>query len=149
MLVPPETLYEVVRDVRGFPLWAPGVRRVRIIGGPDGPGMASEWEVSFLGLRKKVGSVLEEAEPPRFLRWSYDGPVRGWGECEISPLGSGALAGFKTSLRPEDPALERLMRTSAARGAATSHLKRCLTRLGRAACGDDGVVRVGPLEGFI
>lgn len=119
---------------------------MEIVGGPEGPGLASEWEVSFLGLRKKVGSVLEEDEPPRFLRWSYAGPIRGWGECEISPLGSGALARFETELRPEDPALERLARTSAARSAATTHLKRCLARLGQAASGDGARVRVGPLE---
>jgi len=78
--VPAERLYEAVRDVRGFPRWAPGVRRVEVIRDPGEPGMLSEWEVSVLGLRRKVSSVLEEAEPPSFLRWTYDGPVAGWGE---------------------------------------------------------------------
>lgn len=133
-----------MRDVRGFPLWAPGVRRVEVVGGPDGPGMASEWEVSFFGVRKTVYSVLEEAESPRFLRWSYDGSVRGWGECEITALGDGALAAFRTELRPADPALERLMGTAAARSAATSHLRRCLARLGQIVSGSGDVVRVGP-----
>ena len=145
---PPEELYEAVLDVRSFPLWAPGVRRVEIVEGPVGPGMVSEWEVSVFGLRRRVPSVLEEAEPPGFLRWSYDGPVRGWGECEISPLGNGALAAFRTRLRPEDPTLERIMRTTAAKGAATSHLKRCLARLGQAVSGSRGASRVGPLEGI-
>ncbi len=75
--------------------------------------------------------MLEEAEPPGFLRWSYDGPVRGWGECEISALGEGALAAFTTGLYPEDPALSKLAGIAPARGAATSHLKRCLARLGQ------------------
>ena len=43
-------------------------------------GMASEWEVSFLGFWRWVVSVLEEAVAPLNLRWSYDGPVEGWGE---------------------------------------------------------------------
>jgi hypothetical protein len=30
-LVPVERVYEAVRDVRGFPRWAPGVRRVEVI----------------------------------------------------------------------------------------------------------------------
>lgn len=128
---PPEDLYEAVLDVRGFPQWAPGVRRVEIIEGPVGPGMVSEWEVSVLGKGRKVRSVLEEAEPPGFLRWSYGGPVRGWGECEISALGDGAMAAFATELRPQDPALDKLASIAAARGAATSHLKRCLARLGQ------------------
>ncbi len=142
---PPESLYEAVLDVRSFPLWAPGVRRVEVAGGPDGPGMVSEWEISVLGTRRKVRSVLEEAEPPEFLRWSYDGPVRGWGECEISPFGNGAIAAFSTELHPQDPTLKGLARTAAARNAATSHLKRCLARLGQTVAGTDGV-RVGPLE---
>ena len=146
---PPESLYEAVLDVRSFPLWAPGVRRVEVVEGPGGPGMVSEWEISVLGMRRKVRSVLEEAEPPEFLRWSYSGPVRGWGECGISALGDGALAEFKTELRPQDPALERLIRTCAVRGAATSHLKRCLARLGRAASGSGDGARVGPLGSFV
>jgi uncharacterized protein YndB with AHSA1/START domain len=128
---PPEDLYAAVLDVRGFPRWAPGVRRVEIVEGQVGPGMVSEWEVSVLGLRRKVRSVLEEAEPFGYLRWSYDGLVRGWGECEISALGDGATAAFTTELRPEDPALNKLAGIAAVSGAATSHLKRCLARLGQ------------------
>jgi len=127
----PEDLYEALLDVKGFPRWAPGVRRVEIVEGPVGPGMVSEWEVSVLGMRRKVRSVLEEAEPPGFLRWSFGGPVRGWGECEISALGDGAVAAFTTELRPQDPALDKLASIATARGAATSHLKRCLARLGQ------------------
>ena len=73
---PTERLYEAVWDVRGFPRWAPGVRRVEVIRGLGEQGMLSEWEVSFLGLRKKIWSVLEEAVPHTFLRWRYDGPIR-------------------------------------------------------------------------
>ncbi len=141
MSAPPEDLYAAVLDVRGFPGWAPGVRRVEIVEGPAGPGMVSEWEVCVLGLKRKVRSVLEEAEPFGFLRWSYDGPVRGWGECEISALGDGATAAFMTELRPEDPALNKLAGIAAASGAATTHLKRCLARLGQTVS-ESGEVRV-------
>ena len=128
---PPEYLYAAVLDIRGFPSWAPGVRRVAIVEGPVGPVMVSEWEVSVLGLRRKVRSVLEEAEPFGFLRWSYDGPVMGWGQCEISALGDGATAAFTTELSPKEPALNKLVGIAAASGAATIHLKRCLARLGQ------------------
>lgn len=142
---PPERLYEAVLDVRSFPLWAPGVRRVEIVEGPVGQGMVSEWEVSALGISRKVRSVLEEAEPFEFLRWSYDGPVRGWGECEISTLGDGAIAAFRTDLQLRDPISRALARTTTAENAATSHLRRCLHRLGQTVAGAHGV-RVGPLS---
>ena len=144
--VPREDLYEVLLDVRSFPRWAPGVRRVEIVEGPVGPGMVSEWEVSALGVRRKVSSVLVEADAPSLLRWSYDGPVRGWGECSVRERGSGALVSFATGLEPEDPGLAVLMRATPFQSAARAHLKRCLGRLGRVVSGDDGRIRVGPLE---
>ena len=70
-------LYEAVRDVRSFPRWAPGVRRVEVLEEPAGGGMLSEWEISFLGLKRRVLSVLEEDEPAKFLRWTYEGQITG------------------------------------------------------------------------
>ena len=78
---PASQLYETLLNVRSFPRWVPAVRRVEILEGPIGPGMVSEWEVSALGIRKRVQSVLEVAEDDEFLRWSYEGPVRGWGSA--------------------------------------------------------------------
>jgi ribosome-associated toxin RatA of RatAB toxin-antitoxin module len=141
-------IYEVVLDVHTFPRWAPGVRRVEVVKGPPGPGMISEWEVSFLGLRRKISSVLEEAEPPTLLRWTYEGLVRGWGQCVLKDWGDAALAEFRTELHLAEPVLERLMRASAVRSAATLHLKRSLTRLGQVVSGN-GRVRVGPIEGIL
>jgi hypothetical protein len=145
--VPPERLYETVLDVRSFPRWAPGVRRVEVLEGAGEPGMVSEWEISFLGFKRKILSVLEEAEAPRSLCWTYDGLVCGWGQCAIKDWDDGALAEFRTELRPAESTLEGLMRTPAVRSAATCHLKRCLARLGQVVSGDGGRVRVGPLEG--
>jgi hypothetical protein len=142
-------LYKVVLDVRGFPSWAPGVRQVEVLEGQDEAGMVSEWEVSFLGLKRKFRSVLEEAEPPMLLCWSYEGPVGGWGRCDIREWGDGALALFETQVRVQETALAKLVGKAAVREAATSHLKRCLSRLGRiVVSGDDHrLVRVGPVEG--
>lgn len=142
--VPPRELYEVVLDVRNFPSWAPGVRRVEVLKGPVGPGMVSEWEIYVLGLRRKVSSVLVHAEDPKFLCWTYEGPVSGYGECAIQDLGHGSLAEFKTEMRPAEPALQGLSRTLPARNAARSHLKRCLARLGQLVAGNGDAVRVGP-----
>ncbi len=138
-------LYEAVLDVRNFPGWAHGVRRVEIVEGPVGAGMVSEWEISFLGSRRKVSSILVEAEDPRFLRWTYEGSISGYGECAVEDLGYGALAEFRTELRPAEPALEKLMQSSFVRNAAFGHLKRCLARLGQAVSGSGEGVRTGPL----
>jgi uncharacterized membrane protein len=144
--VPARELYEVVFDIRNFPMWAPGVRHVKVVKGPPGPGMISEWEVSFLGLRRKISSVLKEAEPPTLLRWTYEGFIRGRGQCVLKDWGDAALAEFRTELHTAEPALERLLQTSVARSAATRHLKRTLACLGQVVCGYGGA-RVGPLEG--
>ncbi len=143
-----DALYEALLDVRGFPGWAPGVRRVEILAGAGAPGMVSEWEVSVLGARRKVMSVLEKAEPYGLLRWAYEGPVSGYGECVLRDQGDGVLAEFRTELRPEDALLRRVMSSSPARSAARRHLKRCLAHLGQKVCGEGGSVRVGPLAGF-
>jgi len=143
--VAPEAFYEAVLEVRGFPAWAPGVRRVGVLSGEGGAGMLSEWEVSFLGFTKKVYSELLVAESPSRLRWSYGGPVEGWGGCSVEPVGEGTLASFRTALAPADPLLAYLARGAAARGAARTHLRRSLSRLGRLVAGDDARVMVGPV----
>ena len=145
---PARDLYEVLFDVQRFPSWALGVRRVEILTRAGEPGMVSEWEVSVFGMKRKIFSVLEEAESPAFLRWTYDGLVRGWGQCTIKDRGDGALAEFRTELHPTEPVLQKLMRMPAVKSAAPGHLKRCLARLGRAVSADGARVRVGPPEGL-
>ena len=139
-----EEFYRAVLDVRGFALWAPGVRRVDVISAEGEAGMLSEWEVSLLGFGKKVASVLEEARGPSLLRWTYSGPVEGWGECEIREAGGGSVAAFRTAVEPVDPLLAGLLRSDAAKGAVRSHLRRSLARLGRLVSGGDAGVVVGP-----
>jgi uncharacterized membrane protein len=143
--VPAERLYEALRDVRGFPRWAPGVRRVEVIRGLGEQGMLSEWEVSFLGLRKKIWSVLEEAVPQTFLRWSYEGTITGWGECELrSSSGGWTLAEFRTELELEEAWLRPLVHSAAVKEAARRHLRRTLLRLGQLVTGDGERFVVGP-----
>jgi hypothetical protein len=144
---PTERLYEAVWDVRGFPRWAPGVRRVEVIRGLGEQGMLSEWEVSFLGLRKKIWSVLEEAVPHTFLRWSYDGPITGWGECELRSGGGGwTLAEFRTELELEDAWLRSLVHSASVKEAVQGHLRRGLVRLGGLITGNGERFVVGPLD---
>ena len=106
--------------------------------------MLSEWEISFLGSKRRVLSVLEEDVPVEFLRWSYEGQITGWGECFVKSSGYGTLAEFRTALSPVDPCLQRLMQSPFVKDAAYTHLKRSLAQLGRLVSGDGGPVLVGP-----
>ena len=146
LLVPCQAhdLFDILLDVRTFPAWASGVRRVEVLEGYGKPGMISEWEVYFLGLKGGFLSVLEEAHSPALLRWSYDGLVGGWGQCIIRQHGESALAEFQAELWATEPHLKKLMRMWPAREAATTHLKRCLAQLGRMVSEDGSQVRVGP-----
>lgn len=146
---PATRLYETLLDVRSFPGWVPVVRRVRVLEGPPGPGMVSEWEVSLLGIRKKVLSVLETAENSTRLRWTYEGPVLGWGECVLQDRGDSTLASFSTELRVAEPVLERLVRRLPVQNLASNQLRRSLAGLGRMVCGEAGCDRVlvGPPVG--
>ena len=144
--VSPEDFYRAVLDVRGFPAWAPGVRRVEVLSGEGEAGMVSRWEVSFLGFRRSVLSVLEDAEASSRLRWTYEeGPVEGWGECLLEGMVGGTVAAFRTEVAPSDPLLARLVRGAAARDAARDHLRRSLLRLGGLVSGEETRVRVGPV----
>jgi hypothetical protein len=147
---PATRLYETLLDVGSFPSWVPAVRRVEVLEGPPGPGMVSEWEVSLFGIKKKVLSVLEAAESSALLRWTYEGPIRGWGECVLRDRGDGTLASFSTELQVAEPVLERLLRRLPAHSLATGQLKRSLAGLGRIVCGeaDSGRVLVGPPVGI-
>ena len=69
-----QNLYETGLDVQAFPKWTPSVRRVEVVKGEGKPGMVSEWQVSFLGLKKKSLSVLEEAESPSTFTLDLRGP---------------------------------------------------------------------------
>ena len=145
---PAGVLYEVLLDVHNFPRWAPGVRRVEVLEGYGEPGMVSEWEICFLGLKRKFLSVLEKAESPALLRWSYDGLVHGWGQCVIRDRGESALAVFHTKLWAAEPHLKKLIRMSPVQKAASTHLKQCLAQLGYIISGEGSRVRVGPAEGI-
>ncbi len=143
--VSPEDFYRAVLDVRGFPAWAPGVRRVEVLSGEGGAGMLSEWEISVLGIRTSILSTLEDASTLSVLRWTYSGPVSGRGECSVERFGDGALAEFRTALTPTDPFLARLARARTIADTAGTHLKRSLLRLGRLVAGDEARVLVGPV----
>jgi hypothetical protein len=145
---PAHDLYDALLDVRNFPRWAPGVRRVEVLEGYGEPGMVSEWEICFLGLKRRFLSALEEAESPALLRWTYDGLVGGWGQCVIRQHGESALAVFQTEVWATEPHLKKLMQMRPAREATTTHLKRCLAQLGRMVSRDGSQVRVGPAEGI-
>lgn len=140
--VPTVSLYEALLDVRNFPRWAPAVRRVKVLEGGPGAGMVSEWELSVLGVKKRVLSFLETADSSGRLHWTYEGPVHGWGACVLREREDGTVADFSTELHVAEPMLERLLRKLPVHGLATSQLKRSLAGLGRMVCGEHEAGRV-------
>lgn len=146
--VPTTRLYEVLLDVENFPRWAPEVRRVKVLEGGPGCGMVSEWELSVLGVRKQVRSLLETADSSGRLCWTYEGAVQGWGYCVLRERGDGTLADFSTELHVAEPVLERLLQRLPVSGLATSQLKRSLASLGKMVSGkrDADRVIVGPRQ---
>lgn len=89
--------------------------------------------------------MLEVAQPPAPLGWTYARPVEGWGECEFASSAGWTLAEFRTDLRPRDARLGHLMRSALVREAARRHLRQSLVRLGRLVTGEGGRFVVGPL----
>ena len=139
---PVSQLYETLLDVRNFPRWVPVVRQVKVLEGPIGSGMISEWEISALGTRRRVRSVLEVAEDAEFLRWSYEGSVEGWGECRLQERRDGTLARFTTEVHVTEPVLRRLVCRLPVRSLANSQLKRSLAGLGKFVCAPNADDRI-------
>lgn len=125
---------------------------MEILSQPDhpGPGMVSEWEGSLLGIRRAVVSVLEFAEAPHYLRWSYISLLWGWGECCIGSQGEGALIEFSTEVHINESHLDRLLDTPLARNVMCYYLRHSLRRLGEISL-PEGVnkdrIKIGPLKG--
>ena len=78
--VAPEDSYEAVIDVRGFPAWEPGVRRVEVLSGEGGPGCSpSGRSRSSVSARGSSACWRRRSSRPG-CAGTYDGPVEGWGE---------------------------------------------------------------------
>lgn len=149
----PEVVYASVLAVERFPNWAAGVRRVEVVRQsepPHAPGMVSEWEVSVMNVRRRILSVLETADPPRHLRWSYTAVLHGWGECRLHPRPPGTLVEFATEFHLRERSMDRLLHSAFAENIARHYLRRSLLKLGELSLppgADPGGVRVGSLTG--
>ena len=76
---PRERIFTALLDVRRFPEWALGLRRVRVLvdatGGTETskvrPGAALEFTLSAAGLTHRVVGTVMALEPPHRLEWHY------------------------------------------------------------------------------
>lgn len=98
----PEEIFAALLDVRRFPDWALGLRRVRVLdaadqeaGGPETgtirPGTGLEFTLSAAGLTHEVRSRVFLVEPPCRLRWRYTKGAEGVGGWLLEDAGTGTV----------------------------------------------------------
>lgn len=61
----PETVWQLLADVRAWPAWNRAVREARLEG-PFAPGSRIRWQAG----PGRITSVLQEVDPPRLLGWT-------------------------------------------------------------------------------
>jgi uncharacterized protein YndB with AHSA1/START domain len=62
---PPETVWDVISDIKGWPSWNPEVRRMTL-SGAVAQGSEFRWKAGGVGIR----STIEEVDPPRTIGWT-------------------------------------------------------------------------------
>ena len=80
-----ERIFAALLDVRRFPEWALGLRRVRVLANVKGetetsevrPGAALEFTLSAAGLTHRVVGTITEVVAPHRLEWRYAEGARG------------------------------------------------------------------------
>jgi uncharacterized protein YndB with AHSA1/START domain len=89
-----ERIFTALLDVRQFPEWARGLRRVRVlntVGAAETsevrPGAALEFTLSAAGLTHRVVGTVTVVEPPHRLEWRYTEGATGSGGWLLEDVG--------------------------------------------------------------
>ena len=96
---PQERIFAALLDVRRFPEWALGLRRVRVLvdatSGAETsdvrPGVALEFTLSAAGLTHRVVGTVTAVEPPYRLEWRYAEGATGSGGWLLEDAGPGTV----------------------------------------------------------
>ena len=96
---PRERIFAALLDVRQFPEWALGLRRVRVlVDAASGvetpevrPGAALEFTLSAAGLTHRVVATVTVIEPPHRLEWRYVEGATGNGGWLLEDAGPGTV----------------------------------------------------------
>jgi uncharacterized protein YndB with AHSA1/START domain len=126
----PETVWQWMANIDGWPDWNPDVKSVRIEG-PPAPGTPFVWRVDSGTIR----SVIQFVEGPHTLAWTGSRlGIQSLHVWRIRPKGSGALAGMEESWEGLIPSLlRRRMRRNLHNSIERSlhHLQQAVERLAR------------------
>ena len=90
-----ERIFAALLDVRRFPEWALGLRRVRVLADVSGetetsevrPGAALEFTLSAAGLTHRVVGTITAVEAPHRLEWRYAEGATGSGGWLLEEAG--------------------------------------------------------------
>ncbi|GAB4085158.1 hypothetical protein GCM10028784_17880 [Myceligenerans cantabricum] len=86
---PPEAVWRVLSDVESMPGWTSSMESVRIVDGPNPPGVGTAVRVEQPGMPLAVWTV-DEWDPPRKFGWTSAVPgVRTQAEHVVEPAGEG------------------------------------------------------------
>jgi uncharacterized protein YndB with AHSA1/START domain len=99
----PETVWEVISDIGGWPSWNPEVQRLTL-SGEVAPGSEFRWKAGGIGIR----STIEEVDPPRTIGWT--GRAVGLRARHVYHLGRREDATIVTTTESFDGLAARLFR---------------------------------------
>jgi uncharacterized protein YndB with AHSA1/START domain len=93
-----ERIFAALLDVRQFPEWALGLRRVRVLSSERvagtsevRPGVGLEFTLSAAGLTHRVVGTVTVVEPPQRLEWRYTEGAAGSGGWLLEDAGPGTV----------------------------------------------------------
>jgi uncharacterized protein YndB with AHSA1/START domain len=134
-----ERIFAALLDVRRFPEWALGLRRVRVLDATSKketsevrPGVALEFTLSAAGLTHRVVGTVTVVEPPHRLEWRYAEGATGSGGWLLEDIGPGTVRLTLSTDYTVKPAwLDRIAHRPFFRGLVEDLLRRSIRRFER------------------
>ena len=129
----PERSFAARLDVTSFPGWAFGLKRARVLGGPDVepglvPGTVVEFALSAAGITHTVASTVTAVEAPRRIEWRYTKGAVGRGGWTLEEAGSAVRMTLFTDYEVKPAWLNRLANRPFFRGVTEDLLRRSMRR---------------------
>ena len=137
---PQERIFAALLDLRQFPEWALGLRRVRVlVDAASGvetpevrPGAALEFTLSAAGLTHRVVGTVTTVESPHRLEWRYAEGATGSGGWLLEDAGQDKVRlTLSTDYRIKPAWLDRIARRPFFRGLVEDLLRRSIHRFER------------------
>jgi hypothetical protein len=134
-----DRIFAALLDVRRFPEWARGLRRVRVLDTESAeetsevrPGVALEFTLSAAGLTHRVVGTVTVVEPPHRLEWRYTEGAMGRGGWLLEDVGPDTVRLILSTDYTVKPAwLDRIAHRPFFRGLTEDLLRRSIRRFER------------------